>query len=170
MTANWFSQSGWQSTFAPQSMSRKLPLPLGSSGASAGRSMPGMRPRRNMPPASTAPVEPADTKPSASLSRTCSIPITVADFVLRRTPITGLSWLVMTSGASSTVRRLRTSSQAVSRGVRAAGSPARVISNCGNFRRASIAPATGAWGALSPPMASRKIRIRGASFRNESNE
>lgn len=29
MTANWLSQSGWQSTFAPQSISRKWLLPLG---------------------------------------------------------------------------------------------------------------------------------------------
>ena len=49
--------------------------------------MPGTRPRRSMPPTSTAPVEPAETNPSAPPSRTISMPLTSALSFFWRTAI-----------------------------------------------------------------------------------
>ena len=108
-----------------------------------------------MPAASIAPVEPADTKPSASPSRTAIMPRTMLLSFMVRTAMTGESWLVITCVVCSTVMRSRTSSQSISRGVSCAASPPRVIRRSLSARRASMAPSAVHLGALSPPIASR---------------
>ena len=58
--ARYLAKNGVTS-FAPASMSNSGFFGAGSTGASAGRSMPSMRPILNIAPAMIAPVEPADT-------------------------------------------------------------------------------------------------------------
>jgi len=63
--------------------------------------MPLMRPTLKMPPASQAPVEPADTAAWASPFFSCIMATTMEEAVLRRIAMVGLSWLEMLSGAST---------------------------------------------------------------------
>ena len=102
ISPNWARYLGWQSTFAPQSMSRKGFFAPGRIGASAGRSMPGMRPMRSMPPASTAPVEPADTTAWARPSRTAIMACTSEELTFLRTASSAMMPpATMASGALS---------------------------------------------------------------------
>ena len=106
--ANCTIHSGLQSTFAPASTISMGRSGTGISVASAGRTMPLMRPILNIAPAISAPVEPAETNACASLRRTMSMPTQKVEFFLRRSAMTGCSSVEMTSGASTTLRRLRT--------------------------------------------------------------
>ena len=65
-----------------------------------------------MPPESTAPVDPADTKASTLPSRSLSMPSTMALCFFLRTAMTGASQLVMTSGQSVRTRRVRSAGSA----------------------------------------------------------
>jgi len=64
--------------------------------------MPLMRPIRSMPPASSAPVEPAETTASASPARTAMTALTIEDSVIFRTASIGASCMPITSGAWTT--------------------------------------------------------------------
>ena len=68
-----------------------------------------MRPSLNIAPAISAPVEPAETKASASFLRTMSMPTQKLEFFFLRSAMTGCSCGVMTSGASTMVSRGLTS-------------------------------------------------------------
>ena len=68
-------------------------------GQSAGREIPLILPSISTPAASTAPVDPEDTKASARPSLSSPKATTVEESFLVRTAFVGTSSLVMTSGA-----------------------------------------------------------------------
>ena len=78
----------------------------GTAQARAGRLMPRMRPMPSVAAANTAPVEPAEKKPSASPARTAPSPRTMLESRLARTASVGCSdmpmdWVVTRARARS---------------------------------------------------------------------
>ena len=152
MTANWAKCSGLTSRLAPTS-STTVGVPSGKMAAIAGRATPLILPMTKAEAASAAPVDPADTIPTASPSATRpAATITDAPF-LDRIAAAGSSAISMTSGAWTTGSRPSNSSR---RAPSTASSPTRTTSTPRSA--ASRAPETVSCGAWSPPIASRAIR------------
>ncbi len=66
-----------------------------------GRSMPGMRPTMSTPPATMAPVFPAETHPWASPDRTMCMATQRLAFLFFRMATAGVSSMAMTSSAGT---------------------------------------------------------------------
>jgi len=137
-----------------------LPVALGTTGAKAARRMPRIRLTIRVAADSRAPVDPAETKasPFPSLSRFRPTVMEESGFSLKaRAGLSSMSmtWLAgtisMPWGGAWWPSLAR---QAVMSSVR----PVRRISTPRSFW-ARRAPSMGAWGALSPPMASTIIFI-----------
>ena len=106
---------------------------------------------RKIPPASAAPVDPAVTAASASPALTASMVLTRDALSLRRMASVGLSWLVMTSGASM-MRTRASSCGRLARSLRTSScAPQKMTWMSGISRMASSAPSSTQSGALSPP-------------------
>ncbi|MNC12699.1 hypothetical protein D3C75_604240 [compost metagenome] len=127
---------------------------VGIIGASAGRSIPCIRPTTSNPVVISAPVLPDEIIASASPSRTIRPATTMDESFLRRTALTGSSSEPITSPAC---RTLRLDGLSFSSGSSLASSPTSTI--CVSFHSAAAdnAPSTLHSGALSPPMASMAI-------------
>ena len=98
MTANCASMRGEQSTLAPTSTTTTgVPLRVGKADARAGRSTPGSMPCTILAVAITAPVFPAETKPSATPSRTSRAATRMELSRLLRTAFAALSSMVTCS-------------------------------------------------------------------------
>ncbi len=110
------------------SMTRHTPLRVGMTVAMPGRATPGRRPMTRVAAAVTAPVLPAETKASASSSRTRRAPTTIDDAVLRRTACAGASSMEIVSGACTTrTGRSRPPARSISRAIASSG-PTQMIS------------------------------------------
>ena len=106
MMPNWSRFSGLQSGLAPTSRTTQEPVAVGKTGASPGRSTPGISPSRKKAVTEAAPVFPAVTKASAWPFLTRSIPIAIEFFAFGRrafsTSAMPLSSMVSISGACTT--------------------------------------------------------------------
>ena len=91
---------GLHSELAPASTSSEgMPPTIGYMLANAGLSIPGILPSIKRPPASNAPVLPAETKISPYPLLTIFIPFTIEESFFDLTALTGASSLVITSSA-----------------------------------------------------------------------
>ena len=97
------------STLAPASSMSTGPSMVGSRVPTVARSTPSKRPSRTVEAASSAPVFPAEMNASDSRRACSSRPTTMLDFRLRRTACSGFSAIPITSGASTSSSRLRSS-------------------------------------------------------------
>ena len=96
--ANWTKFIGLQSALAPLSAIRVIPLfTFGIAGHKHGLSIPLILPTTNTPPASTAPVFPADINACALPSLTSLSPTTIDESFLLLIAFTGLSSFSITS-------------------------------------------------------------------------
>ena len=148
------------SAFAPQSHRIIRPPAVGSSGPMAARRMPRIRFTSSVAPASSAPVEPAETKASPAPSRSSVIPTVREESFVFLNAVAGSSEISTTSDASriSTPERSVVSPlDSITFRISAARPTSRMSTPC-SFRAAS-APCTTASGALSPPIASMIIFI-----------
>ena len=154
MCACWMRWVGRESAVAPTSRRMVGPRSLvATTMPSAGRAMPGTRPRRRRAAVRVAPVFPAVTKASASPSLTSFMPtlMEASGFAFTASIV---SCMAITSGASTT----RTFSGASpSSALTSASRPTR-RSSTSSRRAASSAPLTTSAGLWSPPMASTVIR------------
>ena len=91
MTANWTRFSVSHSTLAPRSRTTESFFSVGSSAASAGRSIPGIVRSVSLAIAISAPVLPALTIACASPALTAAIPMPIDVVRARRTAADGLS-------------------------------------------------------------------------------
>ena len=148
-----------QSTFAPQSTSSMLPSAVGSTGASAGRSTPLARRMMSVAPATVAPVLPAVRKTSPFPSATRFIPTTMEESFFVRMAFTGGSAISISSRASTTSIRSGSYSRPLRCSAMTSFFPTMQMEISSYSRRASNAPSIIARGALSPPIASKIIRI-----------
>ena len=161
MVPKAFSISGRHSTLAPQSSSRKFCLAPGIGVASAGRFTPLTVRTIKLVPTCSAPVEPADTKASASPFLSIVSALTIPESVLWRTALTGSSSMVMFSVQGMTVNCDKSMLFLAAQLSMAGWSPKRTSSiPSPNSAFACAAPCKTHKGALSPPMASTRIFIR----------
>ena len=149
-----------QSAVAPQSMRTNPPFWVGTTGHMAARRMPQMRLTIRVAADRSAPVEPAETKASASPSLSFCRPTVMEESFFSLKARAGLSSMVMTWEAGRISMPLGTSLwPSFSRQAMISwGLPERITSTP-RVSAALTAPSTGASGALSPPMASRIILI-----------
>ena len=107
----------------------------------------------------TAPVFPAEMNACARPSRCSFRPTGIDERGLARIAASGLSAMAITSGASTTCTRWCAPPPFASSASTSRARPtSRISADAGSVSTASSAPATGAWGAKSPPMASSAIR------------
>ncbi len=142
-------------------MSTALPFAVGMVGASAARRRPRMRLTRSVAPASSAPVLPAQTKPSALPSRSRVSPTVREESFFCLKAVAGSSQISTTSDASaiSTPAGSALQPHCCAAFRISALRPARMMS-APYFSCAISAPFTGARGAKSPPIASTMIFMR----------
>ncbi|MNW52596.1 hypothetical protein D3C74_301210 [compost metagenome] len=147
---------------APRSSaSTPRPSTVGIIGASAGRSIPSIRPTTSRPVVIKAPVLPAESIASACPSRTSRPATTIEASFLRRTALTGSSSASMISPAWC-ITKLDGAS--ASSGLKTFSSPTRIIWVSLHSLAAAKAPSTVLFGAWSPPIASMAIRMLTSPF------
>ncbi len=137
---------------APASSST-MPGPMGKIEAIAGRLTPRIRPMPMAAAAIAAPVDPADTMPTASPEATNRAAVVTEAPFFSRIAVAGSSCIPITSGAC-TIGNVASWSARI--GSIASVSPTSTTST--PRAAASMAPRTVSKGARSPPMASRAMR------------
>ena len=150
------------SMLAPPSRTRTGSPPVGNRVATVARSTPSWRPRRTVEAARIAPVLPAETKASDLPFFWRDRPTTMLELGFRRTAASGFSPMPMTSGASCTSMRVRsTPACRVNSASIDVGSPDELDYEIVRVapRAHRRTPAISACGALSPPIASTATRI-----------
>ena len=150
---------------APASMRMAPPFPVGTTGARAARRMPLMRLMSRVAAPSRAPVDPADTKASPSPFFSRFSPTVREESFFSRKAVAGLSQISTTSEAWAISTPAGRSWMPLSLSTFRISSPrpTRVMSTPYALL-AWMAPMTGAWGALSPPMASTMIFMSSSFF------
>ena len=153
--------------FAPASSSSsgRRGMRVGRTVAIAGRCTPLMRPRLRIALVATAPELPAETNASARPSFTRRIATLIEQSFFLRTAVTGLSSISATSGAWMTSSVPFFVAAATSLGYLASSAsicsltPTRKTLTSSRPAAASTPPRTISPGALSPPIASRAMRV-----------
>ena len=156
MCANCTMTSGLTSALAP--MSRKtvfLPEMPGNGRESAGRLTPLMRPTPKVAAVRTAPVEPAENRPSASPAWTAAAARTMLASFFLRTAWAGCSSMAMTSVVASA----RARSWEAANGSTTSASPATSTSSSGSSASAAATPSRRTAGSLSAPMTSTQMVV-----------
>ena len=117
--------------------------------------MPLRRPTPKVAAVSTAPVEPAEKRPSASPARTAAAARTMLASFFTRTALAGCSDMAMTSVVTSA--RARPCEAA--KGSTTSAAPATSTSSSGSAASAASTPARRTGGSLSAPMTSTQMVV-----------
>ena len=163
--------SARHSALAPQSSSRNGCLSVGICAASAGRLMPLSVRTIRLVATCSAPVDPAETKASASPFLSMVKPRIMLESFFWRAALTGSSSIVMTSGQSMSSNGARSMESSAAAFFRVSAGPSRaMVMPWPNSCAACAAPCSTAFGALSPPMASSKIFMLYLPHKSHNNE
>ena len=154
--ANWKRFRGLLRTVAPTSRRNVYLFSVGSATPKAGLSIPEIRPTTRTPPATMAPVLPAEMQPLASPLLTISIASLRLEFLFFLIAIVGCSSMPICSSAwIMEMRFLILEETSSSKGAIIDSFPTRTSSRSGFSLQAAAAPLQISTGPWSPPMASR---------------
>ena len=152
--ANCTKTSGRTSALAPVSKKTVLwPPSPGRIRVSAGRFTPLMRPIPKVAAVSTAPVEPAEKRPSASPALTAWAALTILASFFCLTALAGCSLIAITSVVTKAFAR----SCLLAKRVTNSSAPARRTSSSLSFSRAIRTPSRTTSGLWSDPITSTQI-------------